>query len=578
MQVLEREEGRARQAAAPRTFVEALTRHEERRPAEVFYTALHANRPAESVTYGELCRAGRRLGAFCAGKGIAAGAHTLVILPHSADLIRALFGSFYCGAVPSVLAVPSFKLNREHYLHEIGALCRRIDPALVLVTPEIFGDLSRALEGLGAAVATWADVEACVRPDAAPAAVEPETTLLLQHSSGSTGLKKGVALSHRAVLSQLEDYARSLELGPADRVATWLPLYHDMGLIAATLLPLVAGIPVCGLSPFEWVTRPATLLRAISDHGATLCWLPNFSYNFMARRVRDDELGGVRLDSVRAFVNCSEPVVAESHRLFAARFAPYGLDPAALHTCYALAECTFAATQSSAPEGPRAESVDRDEFLTRQRAVPAASGAASLEVMSSGRPLADCGVRVVDDSRRPLPERHVGEIALSGPYLFSGYFRLPAETEAVLRDGWYYTGDLGYLAEGELFVTGRKKDLIIIGGKNFYPQDIERVVSSDEDVIDGRVVALGLYDDELGTEELIVLAESRLETEEARRAACRRIKQSLVSRLDCVASDVRLLPHMWLLKTSSGKIARRPNLERYQQLLRQDSPGAGVGL
>jgi acyl-CoA synthetase (AMP-forming)/AMP-acid ligase II len=492
----------------------------------------------------------------------------LIILPHSGDLIRALFGSFYCGVVPSVLAVPSFKLNREVYLHEIGTLCERILPAAIIVTPEILGELTQAFQGQGCVIATWADVEAENSVETAPAQVEPDDILLLQHSSGSTGLKKGVALSHRAVLAQIEKYADSLDLRAEDRVATWLPLYHDMGLIAATLAPFVRGTAIVGLSPFEWVAKPVALLRAIGDHRATVCWLPNFSYNFMAKRIRDDELNGVDLSSMRAFVNCSEPVVAESHRLFAGRFAPHGLRSEALQTCYALAEYTFAATQSDTVVGPRVERVGRESFLSRGFAELALYGQPSLELMSSGRPIEGCGVMIVDDARRPLPERHVGEIALSGPYLFSGYFRLPEETEKVLRDGWYYTGDFGYVAGEELFVTGRKKDLIIIGGKNFYPQDIERIVTTDEDVLDGRVVALGLYDEELGTEVLIVLAESALDEDGARQRACQRIRRTLVSHLDCVASDMRLLPHMWLLKTSSGKIARRANLERYQQLLR----------
>jgi fatty-acyl-CoA synthase len=554
----------------PRTYVETLLRHEELSATETFYTALHAGRPAESITYGELCRAGRLLGAFCVAHGIEVGAHVLIILPHSADLIRALFGSLYCGVVPSILPVPSFKLNREVYLHEIKALSRRIRPAAIVISREVLRELGHALQEMGCVVTTWPEVEEYVAPRTPLSIGKPEDILLLQHSSGSTGLKKGVELSHRAVLAQVEDYSRSLAITRADRVATWLPLYHDMGLIAATLLPFVLGIPVIGLSPFEWVAKPAMLLRAASDYGATLCWLPNFAYNFMALRVRDDELEGVDLGSMRAFVNCSEPVLAESHRLFAERFAPYGLRPNALHTCYALAECTFAASQSDPAKLPRVERIDRESFVRSQTALPGVAGLPSLEMMSSGSRLQDCHVLIVDDKRRPLPDRHVGEIALNGPYLFTGYFGLQEETEQVLRDGWYYTGDLGYMAEGELFVTGRKKDLIIIGGKNYYPQDIERLISSDENVIDGRVVALGHFNKELGTEELIVLAESQLEDDAARRIVCQELRRKVATHLDCVAADVRLLPHMWLLKTSSGKIARRSNLERYLQLLHPD--------
>ena len=554
-------------ASTATTFVEALLGHEANQPQAVFYTALHASRPAESITYAELCRAGRRFGAFCAMQRISARSIVLIILPHSGDLIRALFGSIFAGLTPSVLAVPSFKLNHEVYLADMTALCRRIQPAAILTTAEIHDELQAALKGLDSIVATWLEVESCPAPDAKPAQTSPDDLLLLQHSSGSTGLKKGVALSHRAVLAQVRDYWQALKLNAADRIVTWLPLYHDMGMIAATLAPLIAGTPVVGLSPFEWVAKPVLLLRAITEHRATLCWLPNFAYNFMARRIREDELAGIDLSSMRAFVNCSEPVIAESHRLFAKRFFSYGLRPRALQTCYALAECTFAATQSNPDLGPLIARVERQAFIKDRRANPTAKEP-SIELMSSGRPLEQCEVKIIDDQRQPLPDRQVGEIALRSPYLFAGYFQLPEETEKVLDQDWYFTGDLGFLSDSELFVTGRKKDLIIIGGKNFYPQDIERIVSADEDVISGRVVALGHFDPDLGTEELIVLAETNIDDEELKSSVCRRLRQSLTSRLDCIVSDLRLLPHMWLLKTSSGKIARQPNLERYLKLLK----------
>jgi fatty-acyl-CoA synthase len=551
----------------PDTVVAALLDHQLSKPDAVFYTALHAGRPPESITYRDLCQAGACFTAFCTVQGIECGSNILLVLPHSGDLIRALSGAIYAGVIPSVLAVPSFKLNHEVYHHEILALTQRIEPAAILTTPEFHAELRETLEGVDCMVVTWAHVASAAVSDPSPPQVSPDSILLLQHSSGSTGLKKGVALSHRAVLSQVEDYAGSLGIGPEDRIVSWLPLYHDMGLIAATLLPLVLGIPVVGLSPFDWVARPVQLLRAIMEYQATLCWLPNFAYNFMGRRIRETELEGLDLSSMRAFINCSEPVIAESHRLFARRFGPFGVRPSALHTCYALAENTFAATQSR-PEGPTIAQVDREVFLLQQLALPGDGSAASLELMSSGVPLERCEIRILDEQRRPLSERQIGEIALRSPYLFDGYFGLPEETERVLVEGWYLTGDLGYLAEGELFVTGRKKDLIIIGGRNYYPQDIERIISEDEEVIDGRVVALGCLDQTLGTEALIVLAESHQTDASAQQQTCQRLRQLLASRLDCVASDIRLVPHMWLLKTSSGKIARRPNLDRYLQLLR----------
>jgi acyl-CoA synthetase (AMP-forming)/AMP-acid ligase II len=293
--------------------------------------------------------------------------------------------------------------------------------------------------------------------------------------------------------------------------------------------------------------------------------MPNFAYDFLATRVRESQLAGVRLDSMRGWINCSEPTIAESHRRFFQRFAPLGVREETLWTCYAMAETTFAATQSTAEHPPRVERIDRQAFLTERLAVPVTeSGVAALEQLSGGPLLPGTEVRILDDQGQALPERHVGEIAIRCNSLFTGYFREPEATAQALRDGWYLSGDLGYLAEGHLFVTGRKKDLIIVAGKNLYPQDIERAVSAVPGIYPGRCVALGVDDAVVGTQRLVVLAE----VAEPGLIECRElalaVRTAVGERMDCAIDDLRLVPHMWLLKTSSGKIARRPNLERYR--------------
>jgi acyl-CoA synthetase (AMP-forming)/AMP-acid ligase II len=341
-----------------------------------------------------------------------------------------------------------------------------------------------------------------------------------------------------------------------------------MGLIACAVLPAVAGVPVTALSPFHWVTRPATLLRAIHDDRCTLAWLPNFAYDFLATRVRDSQIEGVRLDTMRAFINCSEPTLARSHRRFLERYAPLGVREDALWTCYAAAETTFAISQSTAAFPPRVESIDRERFLSAGDAAPVTdSDGPSMEMLSGGSVLPGTEVRIVDAEGRELPDRRVGEIAIRSTSLFSGYLKQPDETAQVLRDGWYDSGDLGYQADGHLFVTGRKKDLIIVAGRNYYPQDVECIVSEVRGIHPGRVVALGVDDAAIGTQRLVVLAEIEdpglLDSVEL----AGRVRTAVAEDLDCAIDDLRLLPHMWLLKTSSGKIARRPSLERYLQEL-----------
>jgi acyl-CoA synthetase (AMP-forming)/AMP-acid ligase II len=490
----------------------------------------------------------------------------------SLDLFCAFFGAVLGGQVPSILSPPSFKLNREHYRAELEALLRRID-AKVVVTDAATAAVLEADGGrLGPAPLLLVDgitPESAPVPDVSPA---PDDLVLLQHSSGSTGLKKGVALSNRAVLQQVRSYAPTLQLGSSDSIVSWLPLYHDMGLIACTILPAVTGVPVTAISPLQWVTRPSAMLQAISDYRCTLTWMPNFAYEFLAQRVRASQLGDVRLDSMRAWINCAEPTIAASHRRFLERFEPLGVRPESLWTCYAMAETVFAVSQSSAVAPPRVERLDREQFQSSGAAVAAAGTAPALEAMSGGVLLEGTEVRIVDDQRQDLPEMRVGEIAIRCDSLFSGYFRDRDSTAKVLSDGWYYSGDLGFLADGHLFITGRKKDLLIIAGKNYYPQDIERIVSGVPGVYPGRVVALGWDDPSIGTQRLIVLAEVESESRVDDPALAADVRGALAGELDCVIDDLQLLPHMWLLKTSSGKIARAPNLQRFLEAFKR--PGA----
>jgi len=320
---------------------------------------------------------------------------------------------------------------------------------------------------------------------------------------------------------------------------------------------------VAQLSPMAWVAVPSLLLQAISAERATLCWLPNFAYQFMADRVRDDELEGVRLDSVRLLVNCSEPVRREAHDRFHARFARYGLRREALGACYAMAETTFAATQTPPGREARTLTVDRRR-LERGEVVPSADPAAGRRCVSSGAPISGCAVRVVDEERRELPPGRVGELAISSVSLFDGYRNHPEKTAEVLRDGWYHSGDLGFVHEGECYVVGRKKDLVILAGNNVFPEDVEDAVGRVPGVLPGRVVAFGVEDPSLGTEVLGVVAETEAATDAERRALRVAILRAGMA-LDLTISRVHLVPPRWLIKSSSGKPARAANRARVLQ-------------
>jgi acyl-CoA synthetase (AMP-forming)/AMP-acid ligase II len=399
----------------------------------------------------------------------------------------------------------------------------------------------------------------------------PDEIVLLQHSSGTTGLQKGVALSHQAIQNQLSSYAKALHLSDEDVVVSWLPLYHDMGLIAGFILPILSGLRLVLLSPFDWVRAPQKLFQAISAYQGSLCWLPNFAYNFCAQKIRARDLEGINLSSLRAVINCSEPMSWKSQQMFRERFQPYGLRPEALATCYAMAENVFAVTQGGIDAAVTVDVIDAASFSRRHVARPVGQAApldtpGSLNILSAGRPIANTQVRVVGKLGQDLPERQVGEIILQSNCMLAGYYHRPDLTQEAFLDGWYLTGDLGYLANGELYVTGRKKDLIIVGGKNVYPADIERLASEVKGVHPGRVVAFGVYDEQQGTEEVALVAElDQFEqlSEAEREQIQLRIQQNVSQGSDVVVRRVHVVGKNWLLKTSSGKIARGNNRDKY---------------
>jgi acyl-CoA synthetase (AMP-forming)/AMP-acid ligase II len=490
----------------------------------------------------------------------------ILVLQHSRALLSAFWGALYRGAVPAIFPFLTEKLDSAVYGEQLRALILRSGAKAVITYPAFEAQLAQLLQDAGFPVLssdTVADQVQEVAPPAPYAAVGEEIAFL-QHSSGTTGLQKGVALSHRAVLNQIKAYSEAIDLRPDDVVVSWLPLYHDMGLIAGFVMPLVTGTPLVLLSPFHWVRDPKSLLWAIHRYGGTLCWLPNFAYNHTVRSVRARDLEGLDLRRWRMAINCSEPVHYDSHELLRRFLAPYGFAKSALATCYAMAENTFAVSQS-APQGPAGvDWVDRSAFQ-QGLAVPAAPGAAgAIPVVSCGRPLAGTEVVVWDGEHRPLAQRTIGEIALRSDCMLREYYRRPQMTQDAFWDGWYCTGDLGYLADGQLYVTGRKKDILIVGGKNIYPQDLEAIAGSVAGIYPGRAAAFGVEDQRLGTEMIAMVCELQggqdaPDSEQIERELRRRVVQEL----DVTLGDVRLVEERWLLKTSSGKVARAANREKY---------------
>lgn len=488
----------------------------------------------------------------------------IVIIAQTQNLesIFAFWGALLAGAVPAMLPPLTEKLDPDMYARNMAELTRTSGAKAVLTMDEFEPQLKSVVPCKVFSNQSLFGTLDLAKITFFPYPPKPTEIAFLQHSSGTTGLQKGVALTHEAVLNQLASYSNALDLRPDDVVVSWLPLYHDMGLIAGFLLPLMQGIPLVLMSPFDWVQHPVLLLRAIHEYAGTLCWLPNFAYNHLARRVRQRDSAGLSLATMRAFINCSEPVRHDSHQLFLERFAANGVTPDMLGVSYAMAENVFAVTQTPLNQPPTLDVIDAKRMQSELVAHPPASDDNAAVIVSCGKPIDGVEMRVVDDHGAILPVRHIGEIHIRSNSLFTGYHNRQ-DLQPLLPDGWFATGDRGYIADGLAYIIGRSKDLIINAGKNIYPQDIEAIVNTVAGVHPGRAVVFGVPDEREGTELIAVVAEVDTDNPEERKQIHQAIRQAVVSQADVVVGYVTLVAAGWLIKTSSGKIARSQNREKW---------------
>src|SRR6266542_6718177 len=548
-------------------LIENVNRITRSNPERVFATILLAGKKSRVITYADLIQSASQFASFYAEAGVRRGEVIVIIHNDTEQLLYSFVGALIHGAIASIFAFPSVKVSPHEYSNTLSLLLKLCDTRFLLTYTELVDQLKGCVDPKKITMLVSDDALKCpaYRPHCL---TDADQIVLLQHSSGTTGLKKGVALSNRSVINQLRNYTSTLLLRENDKIVSWLPLYHDMGLIASFILPLACGVPLVTMSPFEWIANPITLLRAIHDEKCTLCWMPNFAYNFLAARVSDADLANIDLGSMRAFINCAEPISAISYKLFYDRFHKIGLKKETLSTCYAMSENTFAVTQGGIHTQPRVETLDAAELRSRQQAIVATECTEPLQtVVSSGEPIPNNELRIIDERGNELPERRVGEIIIRSDSMLTEYYHRPDLTADAIKDGWYYTGDFGYMANNHLFVLGRTKDMIIVAGKNIYPQDIEEIVSGIEGIYPGRVVALGIYDEKIGTEEVVILAET-IEEKSKHLGIKLAVAKAVREQLECVANEIILLPHMWLVKSSSGKISRPGNREKYLHELR----------
>jgi fatty-acyl-CoA synthase len=550
-------------------FSSLLKTHYEISPDKVCVTMLQGNQPDRSVTYRELIHGAAGYVKTLEKNEIHAGEVVLIILQHGMDLLYAYFGIVLHGAIPSIMPFLTEKLLPERYRTDLAALVAVTQPTAIITYRDFEAEVKAALkpgeDSVKAVIISDLAEDPCPPDFGSYGGLnrKPEDIVLLQHSSGTTGLQKGVALSHQAVINQLSDYSKAIRLSSADVFVSWLPLYHDMGLIACWLMPILMGYPLVIMSPFEWIRAPYRLLQAVSRHKGTLSWLPNFAYNFCAQKIRQRDLEGVDLSSWRAISNCSEPMRWDSHQAFYTRFRDLGLHYEALTTCYAMAENVFAVTQGGI-DGPVVfEDVDRESLQVEKVARPSVPGKPYNRMLGAGKAISNTIVKILDGKGHPLPDRYVGEVALQSNCMLSGYYHRPDATEKAFINGWYLTGDFGYLVNSELYITGRKKDLIIVGGKNIYPQDLELLAYDVPGVHAGRASAFGLFNESTGTEDVVLVAEVDTNDPSEHQRISDAIRVSVTRGSAVALRYLHLVGKHWLVKTSSGKTARSANREKF---------------
>lgn len=551
-------------------------------PAREFpgHAAVHLStdgRTSEAITWGALWGDACTVGARLEGEGLRAGTPVLLAAPTSAAFLSGFFGILAAGGVPVPVAPPvSVRPERLDWYRDFVSSIASDAGARVILTTSRFAAALRSCAEAMAPPPVVLDIEAPAEggalPATSPLGTAPGQLALLQYTSGSTSRPKGVALTHANVVANMACIADAIAREHSVGVS-WLPLYHDMGLIGALLTALYSRVPLVLMPTPVFIKEPAAWLRAIGTFGGTIALAPNFAFGHVVRHAPLEELGSCSLASLETVLNGAEPVDAAAIAAFEDRFAPLGLRPGVVRPVYGLAESALAVTFSE-PGAPVVDDVDAELLEAAGRAVPAGEGRRTRRFVSVGRPLATQEIRIVDANDRPCPERVVGEIVVRGPSIMQGYYGREAETHATLRGGWLHTGDVGYLADGRLYLTSRLKDLIIRRGRNYYPADIERLVGEAEGILRGGVVAFGAGE---GDERVVVVAETRLRDPRDLEQLARAIRERCHAAFLFGPDDIRFVPPGGIPRTTSGKVRRNDCRRSYLDRSLPESPSRSAG-
>jgi len=549
------------------TLLDVLEWHAAARPDRPHLLLYQDEAEPRALTYGSLLSAAQEVAAGLRRRGLKPGDRVAVMLPTGLDYFYGFFGVLLSGGIPVPIYPPARPNQIEEHLRRYARVLGNAQVRLLIALPEaktaarLMTMLVESLDGPVSVSELRTAGTLAGRPG-----VRAQDIAYLQYTSGSTGDPKGVTLTHANLLANVRAMGAALRVVPTDVMVSWLPLYHDMGLIGAWLGSLYFAVPLVLMSPQHFLARPERWLWAIQRHRGTISGGPNFAYELCLRHVPDRRIVGLDLGSWRVAFNGAEPVMPETLQRFAERFAAYGLRREALMPVYGLAENGVGLAFPPPGRGPLVDCIRREPLMGAGRAIPAApDDARALRFPACGMPLPGHQIRVADDANAELGEREEGRLQFRGPSATSGYFRNPEATRRLFEGGWLDSGDLGYIAAGEVYVTGRRKDIIIRAGRNIYPHELEDAIGEIPEIRKGCVAVFGSRDPKTGTERVIALAETREKDPTGLARLRAAIDAKALALLEQPLDDIVLAPAHSVPKTSSGKIRRAASRELYER-------------
>ncbi len=548
------------------TFVSVLDWHVRAHPDRLHIHLYGQDDAVEQLTYAGLRQGAEKVASGLMELGLLPGRGVAIMLPTCIDYFFSFMGILIAGGIPVPLYPPARLTQIEDHLGRHVDILNNAQVQFLITIPEALV-IARLLKS------RVTSLKKVVGVDALSAAVpirswpQPKAAdiAFLQYTSGSTGTPKGVVLTHANLLANIRAMAEIFDVDSSDTFVSWLPLYHDMGLIGAWLSSLYCAMPVVLMSPLAFLARPSRWLRAIHKHRGTISAGPNFAFEYCLAKIDDAEIQGLDLSSWRLAVNGAEQVSPATIERFQQRFGPFRFRAETMTPSYGLAEASLGLAFPPEQQAPKIDRIQRDLFMRTRRAVPAQAGDSNaLSFVSCGQPIKGHQIQIVDAAGREAAEREEGRLLFCGPSCTTGYYRNPQSTAALFHGQWLDSGDLAYIAEGEVYLTGRSKDIIIRAGRNIYPAELEEAVGRIDGLRKGCVAVFGSTDPVSGTERLVVLAETRETDPDGLETLRREINAIVVDMLGSPPDDVVLAPPHRVLKTSSGKIRRAASRELYE--------------